>query len=186
MRLLKMFGLAVIVLVAVVCAIGAAVLTFWPPFGGSLQGDRAARAHASPQFRGGHFENVIPKTPMSNAVKWDLLKRQYSGTEMRTPPPGCPPVMRPAPEDFKDRPAPGLRAIWFGHASVYLEIDGVRVMTDPVLSDYASPFPGIGPKRFHPPPLALEALPKIDAVVISHDHYDHLDVQTVKIGRAHV
>ena len=180
MRLLKMFGLAVIVLVAAVCAIGAAVLTFWPPFGGSLQGDRAARAHASPQFRGGHFENVIPKTPMSNAVKWDLLKRQYSGTEMRTPPPGCPPVMRPAPEDFKDRPAPGLRAIWFGHASVYLKIDGVRVMTDPVLSDYASPFPGIGPKRFHPPPLALEALPKIDAVVISHDHYDHLDVQTVK------
>ena len=180
MRLLKMFGLAVIVLVAAVCAIGAAVLTFWPPFGGSLQGDRAARAHASPQFRGGHFENVIPKTPMSNAVKWDLLKRQYSGTEMRTPPPGCPPVMRPAPEEFKDRPAPGLRAIWFGHASVYLEIDGTRVMTDPVLSDYASPFPGIGPKRFHPPPLALEALPKIDAVVISHDHYDHLDVQTVK------
>ena len=82
--------------------------------------------------------------------------------------------------DFKDRPAPGLRAIWFGHASVYLEIDGTRVMTDPVLSDYASPFSGIGPKRFHPPPLALEALPKIDAVVISHDHYDHLDVQTVQ------
>ena len=99
---------------------------------------------------------------------------------MRTPPPSCPPVVRLAPEDFKGRPAPGLRAIWFGHASVYLEIDGVRVMTDPVLSDYASPFAGIGPKRFHPPPLALEALPKIDAVVISHDHYDHLDVQTVK------
>ena len=173
MRLLKMFGLVVIVLVAVVCAIGAAVLTFWPPFGGSLQGDRAARARASPQFRGDHFENVIPKTPMSNAVLWDLLKRQYSGTEMRTPPPSCPPVVRLSQEDFKGRPAPGLRAIWFGHASVYLEIDGTRVMTDPVLSDYA-------PKRFHPPPLALEALPKIDAVVISHDHYDHLDVQTVK------
>ena len=180
MRLLKMFGLVVIVLVAVVCAIGAAVLTFWPPFGGSLQGDRAARARASPQFRGDHFENVIPKTPMSNAVLWDLLKRQYSGNEMRTPPSSCPPVVRLSREDVKDRPAPGLRAIWFGHASVYLEIDGTRVMTDPVLSDYASPFSGIGPKRFHPPPLALEALPKIDAVVISHDHYDHLDVKTVR------
>lgn len=180
MRRLKRFGLAVILLVAVVCAIGAVVLTFWPPFGGSLHGARAARAHASPQFRGGHFENVIPKTPMSNAVLWDLLKRQVSGTEMRTPPPSCPPVVRLAPEDFKGRPAPGLRAIWFGHASVYLEIDGARVMTDPVLSDYASPFAGIGPKRFHPPPLALEALPKIDAVVISHDHYDHLDVATVR------
>jgi L-ascorbate metabolism protein UlaG (beta-lactamase superfamily) len=180
MRRLKKFGLAVIVLVAVVSAIGAAVLNFWPPFGGSLQGDRAARARASSQFRGGHFENVIPKTPMSNAVLWDLLKRQYSGNEMRTPPPSCPPVVPLSREDFKGRPEPGLRAIWFGHASVYLEIDGTRVMTDPVLSDYASPFAGIGPKRFHPPPLALEALPKIDAVVISHDHYDHLDVQTVR------
>jgi L-ascorbate metabolism protein UlaG (beta-lactamase superfamily) len=180
MRLLKVSGIAVAVLVAVVCAIGAAALNFWPPFGGSLQGDRAARAHASPQFRGGHFENVVPKTPMTNAVMVDLLKRQFSGNEMRTPPPKCPPVVRLAPENFKDRPAPGLRAIWFGHASVYLEIDGARVMTDPVLSDYASPFPGIGPKRFHPPPVALEALPKIDAVVISHDHYDHLDVATVR------
>ena len=98
MRRLKTFGLAVIVLVAAVSAIGAAVLNFWPPFGGSLQGDRAARAHASPQFRGGHFENVVPKTPMSNAVLWDLLKRQVSGTEMRTPPPSCPPVVRLAPE----------------------------------------------------------------------------------------
>ncbi len=180
MRLLKVSGIAVAVLVAVACAIGAAALNFWPPFGGSLQGDRAARAHASPQFRGGHFENVVPKTPMTNAVMVDLLKRQFSGNEMRTPPPKCPPVVRLAPENFKDRPAPGLRAIWFGHASVYLEIDGARVMTDPVLSDYASPFPGIGPKRFHPPPVALEALPKIDAVVISHDHYDHLDVATVR------
>lgn len=180
MRWLKVLGVAVAALVAIVCVIGAAVLNFWPPFGGSLQGDRAARAAASPQFRGGHFENVIPKTPMTNAVKVELLKRQFSGNEMRTPPPGCPPVAQLAPANFTGSPAPGLRAIWFGHASVYLEIDGTRVMTDPVLSDYASPFPGIGPKRFHPPPLALDALPKIDAVVISHDHYDHLDVQTVK------
>jgi L-ascorbate metabolism protein UlaG (beta-lactamase superfamily) len=180
MRWLKVFGVAVAVLVATVCVIGAAMLNFWPPFGGSVQGDRAARAHASPQFRSGHFENVIPKTPMTNAVKLDLLKRQFSGNEMRTPPPGCPPVAQLAPSNFAGTPAPGLRAIWFGHASVYLEIDGARVMTDPVLSDYASPFQGIGPKRFHPPPLALEALPKIDAVVISHDHYDHLDVATVR------
>jgi L-ascorbate metabolism protein UlaG (beta-lactamase superfamily) len=180
MRLLKIVGLAVVLLVAAGCALAAALLSFWPPFGGSVQGDRAARAFASPQFRGGHFENVIPKTPMSNAVMWDLLKRQFSGTEMRTPPQGCPPVVRLATADFKERAAPGLRAIWFGHASVYLEIDGVRVMTDPVLSDYASPFAGIGPKRFHPPPLPLEELPKIYVVVISHDHYEHLDVLTVR------
>ena len=65
----------------------------------------------------------------------------------------------------------GLRAIWFGHASVYLEIDRARIMVDPMLSEYTSPLQGVGPKRFHPPPLALHLLPKMDAVVISHDHY---------------
>ena len=53
-------------------------------------------------------------------------------------------------------------------------------MVDPMLSDYASPFAGVGPKRFHPPPLALEVLPKMDAVLISHDHYDHLDMETTR------
>jgi L-ascorbate metabolism protein UlaG (beta-lactamase superfamily) len=53
-------------------------------------------------------------------------------------------------------------------------------MVDPILSEYASPLQGVGPKRFHPPPLALHLLPKMDAVVISHDHYDHLDMETFK------
>ena len=62
-----------------------------------------------------------------------------------------------------------LRAFWIGHSSVYVEIDGIRILIDPVFSDYASPF-DFGPKRFHPPPITLQDLPKIDAVVISHDH----------------
>ena len=177
---LRKFAIAIVALAASVGAIAAALLNFWPSFGGTVAGDRAIRAQASPQFRNGHFENVIPQTPKSNALLWDYFKRQVRGQEVRTPPPPCPPVVRLEPEHFRKPPAPGLRAIWFGHASVYLEIDGARVMTDPILSDYASPFVGIGPKRFHPPPLALEALPKIDAVVISHDHYDHLDMRTIK------
>ena len=75
---------------------------------------------------------------------------------------------------------PGLRAIWFGHASVLLEIDGVRILTDPVLSQRASPFQFLGPERFHPPPIALDHLAGIDAVVITHDHYDHLDMDTIR------
>ena len=177
-RLSKLAVVAVVVAAGLTAA-GAVLLNFWPSFGGSVLGDRAARARASPQFRNGKFENVVPQTPRSYAQLWDYFQRQMSGTEVRTPPSHFP-VVRLASEDFKDRPSPGLRAIWFGHASVYLELDGIRVMVDPMLSDYASPFAGIGPKRFHPPPLALEALPKIDVVAISHDHYDHLDVRTVK------
>jgi L-ascorbate metabolism protein UlaG (beta-lactamase superfamily) len=155
-------------------------LAVWPSFGGTLTGERLARAQASPQFRDGHFENVIPKTPRTSAQSFEYLKLQMLGNEVRTPPPPCPPVVHLTREDFGKPVAPGLRAIWFGHASVYLEIDGARLMVDPMLSEYASPLARVGPKRFHPPPLALDLLPKMDAVLISHDHYDHLDMETTK------
>jgi L-ascorbate metabolism protein UlaG (beta-lactamase superfamily) len=61
-----------------------------------------------------------------------------------------------------------------------MELDGLRLLVDPVFADYASPFHGIGPKRFHPSPIAMTDLPKIDAVIISHDHYDHLDMDTIR------
>jgi L-ascorbate metabolism protein UlaG (beta-lactamase superfamily) len=170
---------ATVVLMASAVATGTALLSFWPPFGGSVEGERSARVRASPQFRSGRFENAIPQTPRGYAQLWDYLQRQVRGSEVRTPPTPIP-VVQPVLENRAGRAPPGLRAIWFGHASVYLELDGLRLMADPILSEYASPFAGIGPKRFHPPPLALEALPKIDAVVISHDHYDHLDVRTIK------
>ena len=68
---------------------------------------------------------------------------------------------------------------WLGHSSVLLEIGGVRVLTDPVFSKRASPFQWMGPARFHETPVPLDELPKLDAVVISHDHYDHLDMGTI-------
>ena len=159
--------------------LGLAALTFAPTFGGRSSGDQLARVEASPQFRKGAFDNVVPQAPRTSAMTWDYAKRQFLGTEMRRPPSAIP-VLPIDPARFASPPTPGLRAVWFGHASVYLEFDGLRLMVDPILSDYASPFAGIGPKRFHPPPLAMEALPKIDAVMISHDHYDHLDMPTIK------
>jgi hypothetical protein len=180
MNRLGNIAIALVLVMSGFCAAGAAFLTFWPSFGGDVAGERLARAQASLQFRGGRFENVVPKTPRTSAQSWDYVKRQILGEEVRIPPPPCPPLIRLDPEDFKTPPMPGLRAIWFGHASVYLEIDGARVMVDPMLSDYASPLIGIGPKRFHPPPLPPELLPMMDAVVISHDHYDHLDMKTIK------
>jgi L-ascorbate metabolism protein UlaG (beta-lactamase superfamily) len=63
---------------------------------------------------------------------------------------------------------------------VLLELDGFRVLTDPVWSDRASPTPVLGPKRFQPVPVAVSELPALDAVVISHDHYDHLDLPTIR------
>nr|WP_007471979.1 MBL fold metallo-hydrolase [Segniliparus rugosus] len=74
-----------------------------------------------------------------------------------------------------------LAVTWFGHASVLVEIDGRRVLTDPVWSKRCSPSQLVGPVRLHPTPLALEHLPRLDVVLLSHDHYDHLDAKTIRV-----
>jgi L-ascorbate metabolism protein UlaG (beta-lactamase superfamily) len=77
-----------------------------------------------------------------------------------------------------NEPAPGIRVTWMGHSSVLLEMDGKRILFDPMWGKRASFVPFAGPKRFFPPPLPLEQLPPLDAILLSHDHYDHLDAGT--------
>ncbi|MDQ1452076.1 MAG: hypothetical protein QOK38_1942, partial [Acidobacteriaceae bacterium] len=84
------------------------------------------------------------------------------------------------PRIYETGPASGLRVTWFGHASSLIELDGVTILLDPVWDERAAPTQWFGPKRFFPPPLALEDLPPIDVILISHDHYDHLGAGTVQ------
>jgi L-ascorbate metabolism protein UlaG (beta-lactamase superfamily) len=81
---------------------------------------------------------------------------------------------------YQTPPASGLRITWIGHSSILIEIDGKRILTDPVWGDRASFSKLFGPKRFFKPPLLLSELPPLDAVIISHDHYDHFDKDTIK------
>jgi L-ascorbate metabolism protein UlaG (beta-lactamase superfamily) len=76
---------------------------------------------------------------------------------------------------------PPPRVVWFGHATLYLEVGGLRILTDPHFSERASPVPWLaGPKRLHPVPEEARRLGRIDVVLISHNHYDHLDLPTVR------
>lgn len=77
-------------------------------------------------------------------------------------------------------PVSGLRVTWMGHSSLLVEIDGTNVLIDPVWDERASPVQWAGPKRFFPAPLSLEHLPRIDVVLVSHDHYDHLGEATIR------
>ncbi|HLO66572.1 MAG TPA: MBL fold metallo-hydrolase [Holophaga sp.] len=127
---------------------------------------------SSPQWRQGRFRN--PQPLWNDYVS--AVKATFSFDANARP--GKPlPVHRPAPEDLLGG---GLRATWLGHSTVYLDIGGVRILTDPVWAERASPVGWAGPRRFHPAPVALEDLPLPHAVVLSHDHYDHLDLAAIR------
>ena len=146
--------------------------------GGRPSGPRLERIRRSLHFSGGRFRNPEP-TRLMRTSRREMLRRQFFGEEQREPSFTIP-VERRTARDYAAPPASGLRATWIGWASVLVEIDGRRVLTDPIWSERCSPSTLVGPKRFHPPPIALDELPHIDAVVISHDHYDHLDMPAVR------
>jgi L-ascorbate metabolism protein UlaG (beta-lactamase superfamily) len=100
------------------------------------------------------------------------------GGRRRTPT-GALPLERP--HDGWRRPvSSGLRVTWLGHSTLLLEIDGLRVLTDPVFGERASPMSFAGPRRFHPVPATIAELPPLDAVLLSHDHHDHLCPSSIR------
>jgi L-ascorbate metabolism protein UlaG (beta-lactamase superfamily) len=142
--------------------------------GSRPRGSRAERVRRSPQYRDGQFRNpqatrTMP-TPEGRRVVRELL---FGGDKRR--PAGPIPVVRPGPPATE-----GLHLTWYGHASTLVELDGARVLIDPVWSERCSPSPLVGPRRLHPVPLPLAELPPVDAILISHDHYDHLDTATIQ------
>ncbi len=168
--------LAAIAFVALLVALQS---TAWlASLGGRVTGARLARSQRSPLFMNGKFRNPEP-TRMATASFGEMLRRQLFGGEQRAPLHPIPIVRRHA-GDYATPPPSGLRATWIGWASVLVEIDGRIVMTDPVWSERCSPSTRVGPGRFHDPPIALADLPPVDLVVISHDHYDHLDMPTIR------
>jgi L-ascorbate metabolism protein UlaG (beta-lactamase superfamily) len=180
-RLARWFVRATVLLAAVgaVLAVAGWVLLSQPQFGAPMAGARLERALANPQYRNGRFVNLEPETPTTPAALVSYLVRQFSGDEVREPPTPLPVLAVDKGSLAAPPPPRGLRAFWIGHASTYVELDGLRFLLDPVFAERVSPLP-VGPRRFHPPPIALADLPAIDAVLISHDHYDHLDMDTVR------
>ena len=171
-------------LVLLVMAVAAAGVLLYSTewlvsLGGRVVGARLKRVRHSPQFHDGKFRNLQKSAVLGGSLR-EMARRQFFGPEQRRPAGPIPVVFRTA-RDYATPPASGLRATWMGWASVLVEIDGRVILTDPIWSERCSPSTLVVPKRFHPPPIPLRDLPRVDAVVISHDHYDHLDMSTVRI-----
>ncbi len=162
-------GLLALALVAA----GVALALAWTSLGKRPAGARLARIAASPNYRDGRFRSPVPVRPYSLADLRQMM-RDYSGGQQRVPaePPA---VERRHRADYAVPPSSGLRITWLGHSSVLVEIDGATLLLDPVFSKRLSPFTFAGPRRFFPSPLAVDEMPALDAVIVSHDHYDHLD-----------
>jgi L-ascorbate metabolism protein UlaG (beta-lactamase superfamily) len=149
-------------------------------FGKKPDGLRLERMRFSPQWQDGGFRNVHPVLPglRDMTVAKPSIGDFLCGGSRRAPS-GTMPIVDPQAA-WSSRPGTGLRATWLGHSTVLVEIDGFKVLTDPVWGLRASPSRIAGPKRFHPVPVPLKELPPVDLVVISHDHYDHLDYPTIR------
>jgi L-ascorbate metabolism protein UlaG (beta-lactamase superfamily) len=137
----------------------------------AMRSAAASSAHATAGRFGNHEPGVAVAAGAVPAILRAMLARGDTGRPARP----VPLVSTGA----ADRTAAALAVTWFGHSSALIEIDGHRVLTDPVWSERASPSRLLGPRRLHPVPRPLNSLPDVDAVLISHDHYDHLDMRTI-------
>ncbi|HEX4156213.1 MAG TPA: MBL fold metallo-hydrolase [Acidobacteriaceae bacterium] len=129
--------------------------------------------------RRGRFLNPVPTTVGGFGMIFKVLPLYFSNRAETEPKQALGPF-RTDVRVYRTPPESGLRVTWFGHSSMLVEIDGVRVLVDPVWEQRASPVEWFGPQRFFAPTMRLEDLPELDAILISHDHYDHLGAGTVR------
>lgn len=151
-------------------------------FGELPKGDRLARIETSPQYNKGlgKFQNRNPQDFQGKMPFFKLLKLYFFGPEIRVPTSDLP-SQKPSMEKFllPLTDANEVRLIWLGHSTVLMKVGGKVLLIDPALSSRVAPVFFLG-NRFQAPPLSLSDLPPIDLVLISHDHYDHLDRTSIQ------
>ena len=149
-------------------------------FGAESQGESLERIKTSPQFIKGRFRNQDRKRADMTLSKMPKLMQESNTGKVDRKPRHQVAYLKRTKEDFAQRPDEPLRVTWFGHSAVLIEIEGVSLLMDPMLGKAAAPVP-FAVRRFHKEvPLAPEDFPEIDAVIYTHDHYDHLDYKSVK------
>lgn len=165
----------------IVTSIGIAFFSCAPQLGTIPKGEKLNRIRQSPNWYDGQFWNTLETNMMHS--RWKFAQSMYKyvfGKEKRVPDDPLPSVALQR-KNFNQIAQDRLRVTWLGHSTVLLEIGGKTILADPVFSERASVVSFAGPKRFeYQQPILLAQLPEIDAIIISHDHYDHLDYGTIK------
>ena len=172
--------MVVLALVLFVTLSGYLVIHFNPSFGAAANGKRMERISKSPNFKNGRFQNPVETKMQTDDMPFFKVMKEFLFTKGDRIPADTLKVKTIDLSQF-GRGGQDVKICWLGHSTFLIEIDGKIILTDPIFSKRVSPFSFFGTESFpYSEKYTLEKLPRIDLVLISHDHYDHLDYQTIK------
>lgn len=179
-NILKMIFIALLAIIGVIVLVATIFLYTSPEFGGNHTKERLAKYEKAENFKGGKFFNTKEtKMEMGFSKLMSILKDYINGI-----PNSVPDFKLPVQQlDAEEVAAPDsvMKLTWFGHSAFLLEVGGKNILIDPMFGPVPAPHPKLGRSRFNETlPISIEDLPTIDAVIISHDHYDHLDYGSIK------
>ncbi|AOH54928.1 hypothetical protein ABE28_011255 [Peribacillus muralis] len=152
-------------------------LKLYPPLGRKTTKAKVKTFNDNENFANGKFQNQIPASQAMSLKHTGSILRDYIKGNPRKRPNTPIAIGTKGPASMED----SNKITWFGHSAFMLELDGKTILVDPMFGKAPTPFPWFGNKRFSGElPIDLDSLPPIDAVILSHDHYDHLDYHSIK------
>ncbi len=180
-KYLKKMGTIIAILSGLIVTIGVLFVNLSPQFGGKISKNQKALYQTSKNYIDGKFMNTGDvKMNFSTSEIFQMIGG-YLNPPKNTAPDNSIPVIKVDSMDIVNHKLSTTNLIWFGHSSFLLQLDEKNILIDPMFSETPAPHPLLGSKRFNEEmPIEIEKLPFIDAVIISHDHYDHLDYETIQ------
>lgn len=173
MRIFLNVVISIVVIILIITVLVVCFINFWKPFGDNptKEDKQVYKRAANYDFETGKFLNESEYKLIGNSGENNFVStKNTTAKEM---------IKAETPNLKQNLMPDDFNVTWFGHSTVFLQMHGMNILIDPIFSDYASPVQFAGPKRFSEIPMTIEELPEIDIVIISHDHYDHLDYNSI-------
>jgi L-ascorbate metabolism protein UlaG (beta-lactamase superfamily) len=169
--------MAILLSLFLLLIVSAGLYTCHPQFGKAPSGERLVRIQQSLHFKDGTFQNATETPTYAEGYGfWGELRKQIFKKYPRRSPVDTIPSVK---TDLLHLPADTNLLVWFGHSSYFMQVHGKRILVDPVFSGTISPIPGTSKAFMGTDRYTVADLPEIDYLLISHDHYDHLDYETI-------
>ncbi len=174
--------LTILAIITIVLVIGVLFINLSPQFGGNISKEQKLAFEKTSNFKEGKFQNLGKvDVNMGGENFRKMFKEYFFKKHPNTKPENSINVQKVDSIEIANPQKNVNDIIWFGHSSFLIQMEGKNILLDPVFSDVPAPHPLLGNKRFNEElPIIAEKLPEIDMVIISHDHYDHLDYETIK------